>query len=202
MTTPVRPELDAETHARVQELFALVRGGDAATLARLLAMGLVPNLRDGKGDSLLMLAAYHGHVDAVRVLMQHGADATLANDRGQSPLGAAAFKGDLAVANALLESGAPVDDQPRGGRTALMLAAMFDRVEMVELLLAHGANPDHAGTDGATALDLARGMGADRAVARLSRRSAAPMPMAPTKRRRTTDSIDPIDPSQTARTHP
>ena len=74
MTAPDRPELDAETHARVQELFALVRAGDAATLARLLGMGLVPNLRDGKGDSLLMLAAYHGHADAVRVLLQHGAD--------------------------------------------------------------------------------------------------------------------------------
>lgn len=182
MNAPDRPELDAETHARVQELFTLVRAGDAATLARLLGMGLVPNLRDGKGDSLLMLAAYHGHVDAVRVLLEHGADASLANDRGQTPLGGAAFKGDIAVATALLEGGAQVDDHPEGGRTALMLAAMFDRVDMIDLLLAHGADPTRAGADGATALDLARGMGAERAIERLSQPSESSIPRMPKPR--------------------
>ena len=115
------PELDDETHALALELFQLVRAGEGERLARLLDMGLVPNLRDGKGDSLLMLAAYHGHADAVRLLLRHGADAQLANDRGQTPLGAAAFKGDLAVARALLEGGADVD-AARRGRSALMLA--------------------------------------------------------------------------------
>ena len=166
---PARPAvLDDETHAQAMELFQLVRAGDVPRLARLLDMGLVPNLRDGKGDSLLMLASYHGHADAVRLLLRHGGDVGLANDRGQVPLGAAAFKGDLAVARALLDGGADVDAQPEGGRTALMLAAMFDRVDIIDLLLAYGARAGLAGADGATALDLARRMGARGAVARLS----------------------------------
>lgn len=39
-----------------------------------------------------MLAAYHGHADLVRLLIQHGADPNRLNDRGQSPLAGAVFK--------------------------------------------------------------------------------------------------------------
>jgi uncharacterized protein len=58
----------------VQELFQLVRAGDAERLKRLLKMGLVPNLRDGNGNSLLMLASYDGQHETARVLLEHGAD--------------------------------------------------------------------------------------------------------------------------------
>lgn len=39
-----------------------------------------------------MLAAYHGHAELVKLLIQHGADANRLNDRGQSPLAGAVFK--------------------------------------------------------------------------------------------------------------
>lgn len=39
-----------------------------------------------------MLAAYHGHADLVRFLVQHGADPNRLNDRQQSPLAGAVFK--------------------------------------------------------------------------------------------------------------
>lgn len=45
-------------------------------------MGLVPNLRDGKGNSLLMLASYNGHRETARLLLKYGGDPELANDRG------------------------------------------------------------------------------------------------------------------------
>lgn len=44
-----------------------------------------------------MLAAYHGHADLVRLLIQHGADPNRLNDRGQSPLAGAVFKKEDAV---------------------------------------------------------------------------------------------------------
>ena len=98
-------------------------------------MGLPPNLRNEKGDSLLMLASYHGHADTVRVLMEHGADPELANDRGQTPLAGAAFKGDMATIMALLDGGADVNGRSDGGKTPLMIAAMFNRSEIVDVLL-------------------------------------------------------------------
>lgn len=45
----------------------------------------------------LMLAAYHGHAELVKVLLQHGADPNRLNDRGQSPLAGAVFKKEDAV---------------------------------------------------------------------------------------------------------
>ena len=44
-----------------------------------------------------MLAAYHGHADLVKLLIQHGADPNRLNDRGQSPLAGAVFKKEDAV---------------------------------------------------------------------------------------------------------
>ncbi len=69
----------------------------------LLSTGLPVNLKNSKGDTLLMLASYYGHVDAVQVLLKHKADPEIRNGNGQSPIAGAAFKGDLAVIKALVE---------------------------------------------------------------------------------------------------
>ena len=63
---------DDETAAFAEQVFERARQGDAEMLERLLASGLPANLRNHKGDTLLMLASYHGHHDAVRVLRLEG----------------------------------------------------------------------------------------------------------------------------------
>ncbi|RKH66384.1 ankyrin repeat domain-containing protein [Corallococcus llansteffanensis] len=147
--------------------FSLARTGDAGQLATLLDAGLSLGLRNERGDSLLMLASYHGHVDATRLLLERGADPERTNDGGQSPLAGAAFKGNVAIATLLLDRGARVDGAGPDGRTALMFAAMFDKLEVLELLLQRGANPEQRDADGRTARDYARAMGAPRAALRL-----------------------------------
>ncbi|HEX8638799.1 MAG TPA: ankyrin repeat domain-containing protein, partial [Pyrinomonadaceae bacterium] len=81
-----KPVMDQETYELIQELFQLVRAGDAQRLENLLEMGLAPNICDEKGNSLLMLASYNGNYEATRVLLKRGGDPELANDRGQIPL--------------------------------------------------------------------------------------------------------------------
>lgn len=152
--------LDAETLAFVARVFGYARGGHAAELAELLAMGLPANLCNEKGDSLLMLACYHGQSEAAGVLLNHDADPELANDRGQVPLAGAAFKGDVVTTRLLLDRGAAVDGAGEGGRTALMVAAMFNRTEIVDILLARGAAVDARDAQGLTAQALAEKMGA------------------------------------------
>src|SRR5215204_7577442 len=99
---PPKPELDEETIAFAQRVFQHARAGQALELEELLRMGLPPNLRNEKGDSLLMLACYHGHAEVARALLEHGGDPELANDRGQTPLAGAAFKGDAKIVHLLL----------------------------------------------------------------------------------------------------
>ena len=78
-----------ELAARV---FDLARGGATEELAAYVDAGVPANLTNDKGDTLLILAAYHGHEETVASLLERGADAGRANDRGQTALAAAVFK--------------------------------------------------------------------------------------------------------------
>jgi uncharacterized protein len=78
------------------EIFDFARMGDSAALAAVIERGVPPNLRNEKGDSLLMLASYHGHSTAVQTLVAAGADPDLRNNSGQTPVAGAAYKGTSA----------------------------------------------------------------------------------------------------------
>jgi len=166
--SPSPPALDDATLAFAGRVFQFARMGHAGDLAELFGQGLPANLRNDKGDSLLMLAAYNGQAEAARVVLEAGGDPELANDRGQTPLAGAAFKGDEAMVRLLIAHGALIDGTGDGSRTALMTAAMFDRTEIVDLLLAHGADPDRRDGAGLTAAEMAQSMGATRTPAQLA----------------------------------
>jgi uncharacterized protein len=89
------------------------------------------NLTNDKGDTLLILAAYHGHPETVAALLERGADAGRANDRGQTALAAAVFKQSEETVRTLLAAGA---DPDAGGPTARETAAFFDLPVMTALL--------------------------------------------------------------------
>jgi hypothetical protein len=164
---PPASELDDDTFEFANAVFDLARAGDPETLGVLLGKGLSPNLRNHRGDSLLMLAAYHGHLETVHVLLRYGSDPDLRNSNGQTPLAGAAFKGDLPMIKLLLAYGADIEGASPDGRTALMIAAMFDRTGIVEYLVSRGANLDATDASGVSAADAAQRMGASKALALL-----------------------------------
>lgn len=161
MAFPTNPVTqDQEFIDFAQEVFKLARTGDAQTLARLLQKGLPPNMSNHKGDTLLMLAAYHGHVEATRTLLEAGAEPDRYNDMAQTPLGASTFKGHLPIVELLLAHGAQPGFAPPGGKTPLMFAAMFNRLDIVKVLLTRSIDADAKSSEGLSALELARSMGA------------------------------------------
>ena len=95
--------MDAETLEFIQGLFALVREGDTQQLGAMVTQGVPVNFRNEKGDSLIMLASYHGHLETSRLLLEAGADANVPNDQGQTPLAGVAYKGYLDIAELLLD---------------------------------------------------------------------------------------------------
>lgn len=141
------------------------RDGDLDTLVRALSAGVPVDMTSPRGDPLLMLACYYGHVAAVRALLARGADPDKRDERGQTPLAGAAFKGVVEVAEALVEGGASINAAGADGRTPLMMAAAFNRTEMVRWLLAHGADPDLRDRAGLRAIDAATALGARDAAA-------------------------------------
>ncbi|KAF6812598.1 ankyrin repeat protein PA3287-like protein 1 [Colletotrichum musicola] len=122
--------LPPEAIALAGRLYDGARAGDVALFQQALPAGLPANMTNEKGDTLLMLAAYHGHADLVKLLIQHGADPNRVNDRGQSPLAGAVFKQEDGVietaTQVLLEGGA---DPDHGAPSALQCVAMFKQEE-------------------------------------------------------------------------
>ena len=124
-------EPDEETLAFAHRMFELARDGGTEHLAANVDAGLPVNLTNDKGDTLLILAAYHGHPETVAALLARGADPGRVNDRGQTALGAATFRRTRESVVALLAVGA---DPTAGGQSALAVAQFFDLPEMAELL--------------------------------------------------------------------
>lgn len=108
--------------------FDFARAGDTARLRSYVEHGVPANLTDAVGNTLLMLAAYHGHADTVSALVTLGADLDRTNDRGQSPLAGAIFRGEDDVVKVLLAAGA---DPDVGTPNARATAEMFDRADLL-----------------------------------------------------------------------
>ncbi|MGP3770891.1 ankyrin repeat domain-containing protein [Streptomyces sp. SDT5-1] len=121
---------DPEVVELATKIFDLARRGETEALVGYVDAGVPADLTNDRGDTLVMLAAYHGHAAAVRALLERGADANRANDKGQTPLAGAVFKGADDVIRALLDGGA---DPAAGTPSAVDTARMFGKADLVEL---------------------------------------------------------------------
>jgi ankyrin repeat protein len=68
-----------------------------------------------------MLAAYHGRLDLLRLLLSYGANPNSLNERQQSPLAGAIFKGEKEVVEALADAGADWDVGEPSAREAVKI---------------------------------------------------------------------------------
>ncbi|MCG5213881.1 ankyrin repeat domain-containing protein [Streptosporangium sp. KLBMP 9127] len=120
------PDQDVEELAT--RMFDLARSGETELLADYVDAGVPANLTNGNGDTLVMLAAYHGHAETVRALVARGAEPGRPNDKGQTPLAGAVFKKAPEVVRALLDAGA---DPEAGAPSAVETARMFANEEFL-----------------------------------------------------------------------
>lgn len=127
MSAPIDPEVIA----LAGRVFDLARGGHTEELVAYLDAGVPANLTNDKGDTLLILAAYHDHPETVAALLEHDADHARVNDRGQTALAAAVFRRSERAVRDLLAAGA---DPDAGGPSARATAVFFELPEMTELL--------------------------------------------------------------------
>ncbi len=90
-------------------LHIVIKRGDETYLRYLLARGADPNLRDGRGDTPLLLAVQYGQNGMVEILTKAKANVNLGNGGGETPLIRAVQKRDLALVRELLAAGANPD---------------------------------------------------------------------------------------------
>ncbi|MEJ2754134.1 MAG: ankyrin repeat domain-containing protein [Chloroflexota bacterium] len=121
---------------------AIVGEGDTADLAAALEEGADPNAESSPGRPALFLAASRGNAEAVRLLIDAGADIE-AETAESSILAAAAFEGHVEIIEELLDAGADInatgDAFGRGG-SALYNAVVNLQSEAAKLLIERGAD--------------------------------------------------------------
>jgi ankyrin repeat protein len=134
-------------------IFDAARQGDVARLRALLTKkGEVDAPHPGfvvlggqyvsiRAGTALMMAAGEGHLEAVRVLLDAGADANAHEASGWTPLLLAALLGQAKVIRLLVERGADLTAVTREGDTALLLTTAYyrQRYEGASALLDLGA---------------------------------------------------------------
>ncbi|QKX62954.1 uncharacterized protein TRUGW13939_10122 [Talaromyces rugulosus] len=119
-------------------------------LLRLIYLGLGSSSGQDRGF-VLWRAAYDGQLDAVKVLLDAGADVHYS--RGiETVLRVSLMRGFFDVADQLILAGADVNMPDRNGQTALHQAADCGYLNIVEKLLDLGANINLPGRDRQTAL--------------------------------------------------
>src|SRR5262249_23205210 len=135
----------------------LLAAGPRLSLFESAALGLTDQVRtwlagnpgaqhafSHDGFTALHLAAFFGHLDATKILLEHGSkvseparNQTFA--QAVTPLHSALGGRSTAAAQLLVDHGADLNARDGAGNTPLHSAAFTNNLEMVKLLLARGA---------------------------------------------------------------
>jgi len=139
---------------RKADLLRASKHGDVNSVTRLLKeKSLNPNVANNDGETPLILAARHGHVDIFRILLSNGADVDKKDSNGWSPLLWACNCGRLDVVRLLLSrDDVYVDDTSNNGATSLMWAAKSNHIDVIKALLHKGADVFRKDYHGSTAI--------------------------------------------------
>jgi ankyrin repeat protein len=130
---------------------AVVRGRSDDVQAILIKEAGIINIdqKDEWDRTPLNYSSEHGPINAVRLLLEHGADVNSGNVYGRTPLHLACKKGNYDIAQLLIDHHAIVDSADRqNGTTPLMLACAKGHIAVAKLLLEHDAAVNHQETGG------------------------------------------------------
>ncbi|KAF5706214.1 ankyrin repeat-containing protein, partial [Fusarium globosum] len=163
-----------ETYSSHREAIVLAVEYRNEVALRLLAVENSPSLlekEDWRKRTPLFRAAWWGHLEMVRILLDAKADIEAADDSGWRPLHAA--YDNAGITSLLLDKGAQVSAKTEEGLTALDLAAKWGQSESLTILLGHKPGPDRNSIQ--SAFSLAIEMGAKSTPKLLIEAGASPL---------------------------
>lgn len=139
-------------------LMNAVEANDVARVRALIEQGHDVDALTSSGDAPLVIAAYKGYDEIVRLLLEAGAS-TDAVDPGMkaTALHAAAYAGRTGAARLLIQHGIDIDRQgPYNGYTALHDAIWQNNIDTARVIVDGGADLTLKSHEGETPLQMAR----------------------------------------------
>ena len=123
-----------------QDIYDACRKGNVALIKQLSKINPdTVNSPNKSGYTPLIIAGYRNQLDAVKMLLDLGANVN-ANSEDGTVLTAACYKSNTALVKLLLEYHADVQVKNNAGTTPLMFAIMAKNEEIVKLLLVNKAD--------------------------------------------------------------
>jgi ankyrin repeat protein len=120
----------------VEEFCAAAKRNDTATMTMILDMQgtFIANSTDSAGDTALTWSAWYGNLDAMRLLLDYGADINMPGVRGKTAMGWAAEAGRKEAVALLLERGADASIKDDEGKTPLDIAREKGHKDVADLI--------------------------------------------------------------------
>jgi ankyrin repeat protein len=139
-------------------LMQAVKKNEATLVAELIKQGADVNELDDNKDAPLIMAAYLGYTDIVKLLLEAGADVSVVDPHMKATaLHAAAYAGNTAPAKLLIEYHIDINKQgPYNGYTALHDAIWQNNIDTAKVLIEAGANLHLQSNSGETPLEFAK----------------------------------------------
>ena len=131
-----------------------LEAGDLAKARDWLDAGLDPDTIADRIGTGLMIGAWTGDLELMKLYLARGAKVNKANAVGEQALMHAAWRGNLAAVDLLLASGARVNQSPMRW-SALHYAVFAGHREVMARLLERGADIDARTTNGSSVLMMA-----------------------------------------------
>ena len=135
---------------------AVAANSSTKVLQTIINHGAKLNATNTRGRTALLLSCFYGQMDAVKVLLEAGADPCIADEEGFSCLHAA-IDGQCSkdTLQALIDHGVHVDTKRKDGTNALLSACRRGQSECVKFLVKSGADVNIDKPNGDTSLHVA-----------------------------------------------
>ena len=147
-------------NASAGELHDAAKENDVASVEQLLAEGVDVNEQESQlNKTALDFAAYRGHMEIARLLVQRGANVNAKDKTKVTPLHSAALAGQEAMAEFLISKGANIDARAGLGDTPLAVACLRGHEAVADVLLRAGADANLPNNTGKSPLHLAAAKG-------------------------------------------
>lgn len=128
--------------------------GNVERATEWLDAGLPPDFAGVRIGTGLMIGAWEGKLELMRLFLSRGADIDKLNANGESALALAALRGKFEAVKWLLERGARINGGPRQW-SALHYAVFGGHKEIADYLMARGADVNALSTNGSSVLMMA-----------------------------------------------